>query len=65
MAGSSVVAHIKIFRLSGQLDESELVDKEFLTRNGVPYHEYFQQDSMGSMTPAERDEAIRELDPRR
>jgi len=60
VAGSSVVAHIRIYRLSGQLDESELVDKEFLTRNGVPYFEYFEDESEGK----ERKDAIDRLDPK-
>jgi len=64
VAGSSVVANIKIFRLSGQLDESELFDKEFLTRSGVPYYEYFKDDSKAMLTGAERREAVRDLDPR-
>ena len=61
VAGSSVVAHIKIFRLSGQLDESQLVDKEFLTRSGVPYYEYFRNASFMGESPAQR----RSIDPNR
>lgn len=62
VAGSSVVAHIRIYRLSGQLDDSELVDKEFLTRSGVPYYEYFRDDSIGGMTKEEINKAVDDLD---
>ena len=65
VSGSSVVAHIRIFRLSGQLDESELVDKEFLTRSGIPYHEFFHDSNLSGMTQAERDSAKRGLDDKR
>ena len=54
VAGSSVVAHIKIYRLSGQLDDSELVDKEFLTRNGVPHHEFFKKATHRVMSETEK-----------
>lgn len=64
VAGSSVVAHIRIYRMSGQLDDTQLVDKEFLTRTGVPYHEYFRSASWaGSQSDANK--ARRDLDPRR
>ena len=65
VAGSSVVAHIRIFRLSGQLDESELVDKEFLTRNGVPYHEFYKLQGIEGMTGKERKDEVSEKDPKR
>ena len=65
VAGSSVVAHIRIFRLSGQLDESELVDKEFLTRNGVPFHEFYKLQGIAGVSQAERDADIRQKDPKR
>jgi len=64
VAGSSVVAHIRIYRMSGQLDETQLVDKEFLTRTGVPYHEYFRNPSWGG-SQNKRDSERRALDPRR
>jgi prepilin-type N-terminal cleavage/methylation domain-containing protein len=64
VSGSSVVAHIRIYRLSGQLDESELVDKEFLTRNGVPAHEYRKNASVAGATGAERREDARSKDPK-
>jgi prepilin-type N-terminal cleavage/methylation domain-containing protein len=64
VSGSSVVAHIRIYRLSGQLDESELVDKEFLTRNGVPAHEYGKSASWGGMSGAERRKDKRSKDPK-
>ena len=63
VSGSSVVAHIRIYRLSGQIDDSELVDKEFLTRSGVPYHEYFRDDQ--GLTGAEKRAAMRDLDDKR
>ncbi len=44
--GSSVVATIKIFRLSGKKDESFPFDKIVLTRDGTPVHEYFASPSM-------------------
>ena len=65
VAGSSVVAHIRIFRLSGQLDESELVDKEFLTRNGVPYHEFYKLQGIEGMSSEERADRNRSKDPKR
>jgi prepilin-type N-terminal cleavage/methylation domain-containing protein len=65
VAGSSVVAHIRIFRLSGQLDESELVDKEFLTRNGVPFHEFYKLQGIAGVSQAERDADVRRKDPKR
>jgi len=43
--GSSVVADIRVFRLSGQLD-TELVSKEFLTRRGTPVHEFFKSPTL-------------------
>jgi prepilin-type N-terminal cleavage/methylation domain-containing protein len=43
--GSSVVASIKIYGLSGQLDESLLVTKEILTRSGTPVHEFWSSPS--------------------
>jgi len=43
--GSSVVAAIRVFRLSGQVDE-ELVSKEFLTRSGTPIHEFFKSPTL-------------------
>jgi prepilin-type N-terminal cleavage/methylation domain-containing protein len=64
VAGSSVVAHIRIYRMSGQLDETQLVDKEFLTRTGVPYYEYFQNASWAGPL-AERDKRVRDMDPNR
>ena len=64
VAGSSVVAHIRIYRMSGQLDETQLVDKEFLTRTGVPYYEYFQNASWAGPL-AERDKRERDMDPNR
>ena len=64
VAGSSVVANIKIYRLSGQVDTSELIDKEFLTRNGVPAHEFFQKASFEGLTGAERRDEKRSLDPK-
>jgi len=64
VAGSSVVAHIRIYRMSGQLDETQLVDKEFLTRTGVPYHEYFRQATWAGPI-ADRDQRKRDLDPKR
>ncbi|MEM8884845.1 MAG: type II secretion system protein [Planctomycetota bacterium] len=65
VSGSSAVAHIRIYRLSGQLDESELVDKEFLTREGVPNFEFFQRDSRSGMTSGERRDKVRNLDDKR
>jgi len=64
VAGSSVVAHIRIYRMSGQQDKSQLVDKEFLTRTGVPYYEYFRDASW--LGPFEdKNKSKRELDPKR
>ena len=64
VAGSSVVAHIRIYRMSGQEDTSQLVDKEFLTRTGVPYYEYFRDASW--LGPFEnKNKAKRDLDPKR
>ena len=65
VSGSSVVANIRIFRLSGQLDDSELVDKEFLTRSGIPYHEYFRDTTLEGKGKAKRDAAKRGLDDKR
>ena len=65
VAGSSVVAHIRIYRLSGQLDESQLVDKEFLTRSGVPYYEYFRKASFLDDSPSRSDAEKRSRDPSR
>ena len=64
VAGSSVVAHIRIYRMSGQLDDTQLVDKEFLTRTGVPYYEYFRDASWSGPMNDKRN-AARDLDPRR
>jgi Tfp pilus assembly protein PilV len=66
VSGSSVVAHIRIFRLSGQLDETQLVDKEFLTRSGVPYYEYFRNASFfGPDGQGGKDKKKRGTDPSR
>lgn len=46
VAGSSVVAHIKVYGLSGQLDESNLFSKEILTRRATPVQEYWRSPSI-------------------
>lgn len=44
--GASVVATIKIYRLSGQKDESTPFDKVILMRSGTPVQEFFKSPSM-------------------
>ena len=47
---SSWVAHITIFRLSGQADESTYWNKEILTRSGVPVGEFFSSPVLERLT---------------
>lgn len=44
--GASVVATIKIYRLSGKKDESTPFDKVILMRSGTPVQEFFKSPSM-------------------
>ena len=46
VSGSSVVATIRIYRLSGRRDDSIAFDKIFLTRSGTPVHEFFKSPSV-------------------
>lgn len=46
VAGSSVVATIHIYRLSGQLDRQLAFSKEFLTRSGTPVQEFWSSPSL-------------------
>lgn len=57
--GSSVVAQIRIYRLSGQVDESLLVTKEILTRSGTPVHEFWTSPSRDERDRKRADEASR------
>ena len=52
--GSSVVADIKIYRLSGQRDETLTWSKEFLSRSGTPVREFFRSPSLELLTKDER-----------
>lgn len=45
VSGSSVVANITIYRLSGSSDQA-FRSKEFLTRSGTPIHEFWTSPSM-------------------
>ena len=47
---SSWVAHITIFRLSGQPDQSTYWNKEILTRSGVPVGEFFSSPVLERLT---------------
>lgn len=46
VGGSSVVATIRIYRLSGQLDQQISFMPEFLTRSGTPVQEFWASPSM-------------------
>ena len=54
VSGSSVVATIRIYRLSGRRDDSIAFDKIFLTRSGTPVHEFVKSPSLETNDEARR-----------